>query len=156
MGGSMSRNKGQRGEREVIKLLQPLVDKVYGEMHKNPPELERNLMQTAKGGFDIAGLNWMALEVKYQEAEHIEQWWTQCKEQAMGKNRLTGEIQMVREPILFYRKNKVAWAVRMYGRLDTGVGGVRIKAPVIISVESFLLWFEHRLRSEFDTGVSAA
>lgn len=82
MSGNMSRNKGQRGEREVVKLLQPIVDKVYGSLGLTPPVLERNLMQSHKGGFDIAGLHWMALEVKYQETLNVGMWWNQTLAQA--------------------------------------------------------------------------
>ena len=148
MGGLMSRNKGQRGEREVIKLLQPILDDVYGRQGLDVPQLERNLMQSAKGGFDISGLEWMALEVKYQEADHLEQWWEQCKRQAMGRVGGVQEGQMVKEPILFFRKNKVRWQVRMYGSLDVGSNGARVRMPVIVSDEHFLIWFKHKILNE--------
>lgn len=82
MGGAMSRNKGQRGEREVIKLLQPTVTRCYMEKGLDVPSLERNLMQSRAGGFDIVGLEWMALEVKRQEVLNVNLWWKQTCAQA--------------------------------------------------------------------------
>ena len=99
MSGLYSRNRGKRGEREVIKLIQPVVNEVYQSLGKEPPELERNLMQSHKGGCDLAGLDWLSLEVKYQEAENMTSWWEQTKRQA-GKER---------EAVLFYRKNHAKW-----------------------------------------------
>ena len=74
MAGLMSRNKGKRGEREVVKLLQPVVNEVYESLGLEPPLLERNLMQSHKGGCDLAGLDWLALEVKYQEQQQMTSW----------------------------------------------------------------------------------
>ena len=79
MSGGFSREKGKRAEREVVKLLQPVVTKVYQEAGKEIPLLERNLMQSHKGGHDIVGLEWMALEVKHHETLQISQWWEQKK-----------------------------------------------------------------------------
>ena len=108
MAGNRSRNKGQRGEREVIKLIQPIVDRVCEEVGCIPIPLERNLIQAHKGGADLHGLDWLALEVKYQETENLTAWWRQCVEQA--KEHQT--------PILFYRRNFVReWRVKMYGHL---------------------------------------
>jgi hypothetical protein len=150
MGGLMSRNKGQRGEREVIRLLQPTLNSVFAEFSLEAPSLERNLMQTAKGGFDIIGLEWMALEVKYQEVEHLEQWWEQTKAQA-AKLGTDGKWRLVKEPILIYRKNNVKWNVRLFGILMAGE--ILVKAPVIVSAEVFLVWFENRVRTEIRKGI---
>ena len=63
MSKSFARDKGQRAERAAVALLQPIVDKVYA-LAEVPeadwPKLIRNLQQTQSGGFDIAGLEWLA------------------------------------------------------------------------------------------------
>ena len=60
--GKASRQKGQRGEREVCQIL---AEHLGGEF-------KRNLMQTQEGGFDILGLDEYAIEVKFQEKLQIE------------------------------------------------------------------------------------
>jgi hypothetical protein len=132
----MSRNKGKRGEREVVKLLQPVVDEVYAEFEMEPPLIERNLMQSNRGGYDLVGLQWVGLEVKLQEQENLSGWWKQCKDQC-SENQ---------EPVLFYRRNRVAWKVQMFGFLVAGEQ--RVRAPVVISVEAFLAYLRIRLRKE--------
>ncbi len=136
MSGLMSRNKGKRGEREVVKALQPVVDKVYTKLGLEIPILERNLMQSHRGGYDIVGLEWLALEVKYQEQLNLSGWWEQCKKQ-------TKEGQ---EPVLIYRKNNARWRVMMYGRLHAGTSHIR--CPVNVELDPFLVYFEHRLMHE--------
>src|SRR5438045_4158293 len=77
MGGLMSRNKGKRAERQVIDLLQPIVDHCYKEAGLKPLLLQRNTVQSDQGGFDIIGLEWLALEVKHQEILNVDAWWQQ-------------------------------------------------------------------------------
>lgn len=136
MSGLMSRNKGKRGEREIVKLLQPVVNEVYEEFGLEPPLIERNLMQSNRGGYDLVGVDWVGLEVKLQEQENVSSWWKQCKEQCNEKQ----------EPVLFYRRNRVAWKVQMFGYLVAGEQ--RVRAPVVISVEAFLAYFRIRLKLE--------
>lgn len=136
MAGLMSRNKGKRAEREVIKLLQPVVNEVYRSLGLEPPVLERNLMQAHKGGCDLVGLDWLALEVKHQEQQQVASWWEQCKRQA----------EPGREPVLFYRKNNVKWKVRMFGHLIAG--SQRVRCPVDITPEAFLAYLRIRLLKE--------
>lgn len=131
-----ARDKGKRAEREVVKLLQPVVNEVYSLVGGEPPQLERNLMQSHKGGCDLAGLDWIAVEVKHHaELTQLPQWWTQTKEQAKG-----------REPILFYRRTGGKWRVRMFGYLQAG--SQRVRCPVDISVEGFLAYMRIRLMFE--------
>ena len=146
MSGAMSRNKGQRAEREVVKLLQPVVIAAWNEVGRDgpAPSLERNLMQAHKGGHDLLGLDWLALEVKHQEQFTIASWWQQTKEQAAKATQL---LNIEVEPVLFYRKNNVQWRVIMYGYLDVQGGG-RVRCPVSIAVEAFLVWFKLRLEKE--------
>lgn len=86
-----SRQKGQRGEREICHLLS---EKLGGEY-------KRNLSQTQDGGYDVLGLEGFAVEVKFQEKLQIEKWWGQTVEQA-GKEKV---------PVLFFRKSRTPWRV---------------------------------------------
>ena len=138
MSGRFSRDKGQRAEREIIRLLQPLVDIAYSTAGHTPPQLARNLAQSRFGGFDVVGLNWLALEIKFQESLHIATWWEQTKRQA----------DLGREPILIYRRKHARWRVVMFGLLPFGASSVR--APVDIAIEVFLVYFERRLRTEVE------
>ncbi len=144
MGGKMSRNKGQRGEREVISILQPIVEKVYKSMGLEPVKLERNLVQTRNGGFDIVGLDWIALEIKFQEVYNLKSWWKQTLEQANGEQI----------GVLIYRKSRVPWRVRVEGFL--ALGDKRVKMPVDISLNSFLVYFENKLILELKTAINGA
>lgn len=146
MGSVMSRNKGQRAEREVVKLLQPVVIEVWNELGKEgvAPSLERNLMQAHKGGHDLLGLDWLAIEVKHQEQFALASWWQQTKDQADK----AGQHSIVEvEPVLFYRRNNVSWRVVMFGYLGVD-GSKRVRCPVNVTPEAFLLWFRLRLLVE--------
>lgn len=140
MSGKMSQNKGKRGEREIINLLQPIVDKIYALYPSlgAAPFLQRNTLQSDRGGFDIVGLDWFAPEVKFQEALSVNSWWKQTAAQAVGKQ----------EPVLFYRQSRKAWRVvmRMYAQTDEV--GERFFARAEISIDHFLLYFEYRLHAE--------
>lgn len=167
MGGKFSRDKGQRAERNVIAILQPVVTRVYEALGLAVPELKRNLMQTNGGGFDIAGLDWIAIEVKHHEQLHVADWW----EQTVKQSKSGGNIERV--PVLFYKSNGLKWHVMMEGLVEIekdvwptrtemlvdgvkvmqpwsgdGRKGKKVRCPVTISQESFLLFFEHRLRLE--------
>lgn len=137
MSGNMSRNKGKRGEREIITLLQPLIDQVCAACNVDAPMLKRNTLQSDGGGFDIVGLNWIALEVKYHETFQVEKWWEQCVRQA-------GPEQM---PVLVYRRNGMrTWHVRMFGFVGEPSCGHTV--PVVVTWEDFLKWFRTRLTEE--------
>jgi hypothetical protein len=139
MGGASSQRKGKSGERQVIDLLQPVVTNVYtafGYAADEIPRLQRNTLATDGGGCDVAGLNWMALEVKFHKELAINTWWAQAVRQA-GRTRT---------PILFYRVNKARWSVRMLGMLGMPSAGVTV--PVTVDVESFLAWFRIKLTQE--------
>lgn len=132
-----ARSKGQRGEREVIDLLQPHVDEVSQYNQVEPPLLQRNTLQSDQGGFDIVGLPGFALEVKRVETDQpgqVAKWWEQSVRQA-GKDL---------EPVLFYRQNSRPWKVRVFSRLDLG-DGRRYKIPSDIKVEHFIFWMKARL-----------
>ena len=134
--GGFARDKGQRAERAAVKLLQPIINHVFQTVGKEPPQLERNLMQSHKGGHDIIGLDWLALEIKHQETLHINAWWEQTKQQA-GK---------LKEPILMYKQNNVKWRVMLYGYIPSKAE--YLQCPVDICLEDFLVYFERRVRDE--------
>lgn len=67
------------------------------------PDLKRNLMQSREGGYDLVGIDWLALEVKRQEGLNISGWWRQAVRQA-------GEGQT---PFLMYKQNFKPWGFRV-------------------------------------------
>lgn len=142
MAGKRSLNKGKNGEREVVKLLQPIVDRVYAEFEvEQPVYLQRNTLQSDRGGFDIVGLPWLAIEVKFQEQLNVNTWWKQTERQA-------GEGQL---PILIYRQSRKPWKVMTLVHMPLD----NLSAPHVcraeMSVEDFLVFFERKLRSELYT-----
>lgn len=142
-----ARDKGQRAERDIVRALQPVViDEWQKAGREGPaPSLERNLMQSHKGGHDITGLDWLAIEVKHQERFSISNWWAQTKRQAAELELKTGKKV---EPVLCYRRNHALWKIRLFGYVDTKNSG-RVRCPVEIEFPTFLLWFSVRLREEF-------
>lgn len=139
--GMKSRNKGKTGEREVIVILQPVVTEVYEAHGLEPPKLQRNTLQSDGGGSDIAGLAWLALEVKYQETIQLRTWWMQTLAQC-------GQHQT---PVLFFRRNKVEWKVRLFATLAAGPHAHAV--PVVVELADFLRWFRERLSYELSKGV---
>lgn len=138
MGGASSMNKGKRGEREINTILNPVVNRVYSDRGLEPPILQRNTMQSHMGGYDIVGLDWLAIEVKFQETLHLPQWWKQTIEQAAD-----GQT-----PVLFYRQSRKKWRVRMRG--DLPARRRRIKTVVDISIDDFIIYFEVMLQEVLD------
>lgn len=138
MSGTKSRDKGKRGEREVIELLQPVVNEVRESFGLAPMLLKRNTLQADRGGSDIAGLHWLAIECKYQEQTNTTAWWKQTLEQA----------QADQEPVLFYRRNNIAWRVKMHGLLGRVSCGQQV--PVTVDVLDFIKWFRMRLIQQLE------
>lgn len=145
MGGKSSLDKGKRGEREVVAMLQPIVDKVYAEFEGmvdartghviRGVRLQRNTLQSDAGGFDIVGLEWLALEVKYQETLNVEAWWRQTCGQAKE-----GQL-----PVLLYRKSRVEWKAMTMSRVNAGTKIVRLRtesrgADWLVVFEALLRW----------------
>ena len=93
-----SREKGKRGEREVARIIQDVVNEVFGE---NAPRIQRNTLRSDKGGFDLVGLEDFAIEVKRHEKLNVKAWWKQTLRQA-GKDKI---------PVLFYRQNNTPWSI---------------------------------------------
>jgi hypothetical protein len=123
-----ARQKGQEGEREVIKLL--------SECCGEDITLKRNLMQSMEGGYDIVGLDWLALEVKRQETLDIENWWKQTLRQA-GDTRI---------PVLLYRQNRKQWYVVMWGQIG------QMRCRVTVNMLTFKLWLMEEVNNRSRTG----
>jgi hypothetical protein len=136
--GRFASQKGKRGEREVVKLLQPVVDKVFSARGLEPPTLFRNKNQSFQGGYDIDGIDWLALEVKRQETLNINAWWKQSVRQA-SKEQV---------PVLIYKQNHKPWKVQMFGYLQCEQ--LRVKTKVEISCDAFLVYFETKMAEILD------
>jgi hypothetical protein len=139
MGGKMSRNKGARGEREVYKILQPVVDECFLKCGKVPPLMERNGNQSRRGGYDIVGLDWMAIEVKYQEKLNLRQWWQQTIDQCAGDQK----------PVLFFRRNRIPWRVKTTLSLCNHFSKpCDLILPVVMDIDDFIRYFARRVMDE--------
>lgn len=125
------------------------------------PRLKRNLTQTQQAiggsGSDIDGLDWLAVEVKRQENDSsFNGWWIQCRNAAVKKDDqgnqivVNGAAVFEREPVLFSRKNRCPWDIRMLGYLavDGDTGNGMLRCPVDINLQSFLIFFRMRLECE--------
>lgn len=99
MSGKFSKNKGANAEREAAALIVSWLEPVYSGAGLEPPTLSRNLEQVRSGGYDLVGLDWLALEVKRHENLQIESWWKQTVAQA-GPGQL---------PVLMFRQNRSPW-----------------------------------------------
>lgn len=110
MAGRSSKSKGKRGEYEGRDLIQKWATDVYAELGLVPPVLQRNVEQVRGGGFDIVGIDWLALEIKRQETAHLNAWWAQTLRQA-GPGML---------PVLMWRQNRSPWAFRVRMRCLCG------------------------------------
>ncbi len=100
--GVGARGKGASGEREVKIILRSILAPVYLHHNEPLPEFERNLEQSRGGGYDLKGLEWLAIEVKRQERSNLTAWWEQTCRQ-------TGDHQI---PFLIHRANHQPWRVR--------------------------------------------
>ena len=148
MGKINSRSKGARAERQIVKIFQEVIDSVYDQhSHIQNPVIERNLQQFISGGFDLTGLDWLAVEIKHCETFQLKKWWEQCTEQAQRKENSP-------IPVLIYKKNRVPWRVRMMGanvhRYEHEKGRLSWRPCLMdISIDDFKLWLKdeinHRL-----------
>ena len=139
MAGNKSRNKGQTGEREIIRLLSPIIKEVYEKYSTGQiPMLERNQNQSNLGGYDIVGIDWLALEIKRQETLQLNAWWQQTLKQA----------KPYQTPVLIYRQNNKPWAVMLELEIDIGY---RVLAQ--ISFADFTKWFKLKLTARLISAV---
>ena len=85
----MQRRKGASGERELFGILRDELGLI----------VERNLQQSRNGGADSLSLPGLAIEVKRQESDWRESWWTQAVAQA-GSTHV---------PVVAYRRSRQPW-----------------------------------------------
>ena len=160
--GSLSIQKGKRAERTVAGILNPVIIERCVAVGIEPFKLLRNLKQTQSGGFDLDGLDWLAIEVKHHKTPAIKSWWDQTCEQAQRANEenrdlildadgnyiaAPGTHAMVREPVLIYKIHGGKWQVMLFVRCEIEPGR-RLKIAGTISMDDFLIWFEKRLDVE--------
>lgn len=137
------RQKGQRGEREVVHLLQEIVNKVHrdrGTMSE-APTIQRNALQAHLGGEDLTGLEGFSVEVKFQECEFNPAWWRQCLSQAEASGGV---------PILFWRASKQKWKVRMRVYVNTPGDRDQIEMDCDVTVDDFVEWFGNAYAEQVD------
>jgi hypothetical protein len=133
-----ARNKGANGEREVVKLLNGIIERVLssqewdiGIIETARKCIQRNQNQSAVGGSDLNGVFGLAFEVKRCEQLHIEAWWKQTVDQAIRNNEM---------PVLIYRQSHQPWRVIMNG--SAILPGKRTTAVRMeIEEKDFVVWF---------------
>lgn len=132
-------SKGKSGEREAAIILTGIIAPVYRHLDVPLPELKRNLTQARSGGYDLVGLEWLALEVKRRESNEIGTWWSQAIAQA-GENQ---------EPVLMWRQSRKPWRFRVLARVEIGNGSINgfftQKLPLDMEMEAFALWLQRQV-----------
>jgi hypothetical protein len=147
MAGSSSKSKGKRGEYEGRDLVQGWLTPVYAELGLVPPVLQRNVEQVRGGGFDIVGLDWLALEIKRQEKAQLPAWWSQTLRQTRP-----GQV-----PVLMWRQNRSPWAFRIRVRCLCGDPDLRMGVQEItadLSLPEAHLWFRQEIFWRAQIGVA--
>lgn len=134
--------KGKQGEREAIKFLQPIVSSIYEQLNLEAPTLERNLVQTRCGGYDIIGLDWMALEIKRHETLNISSYW----------NQVTAAAKEGQEPVVMFRQNRKQWRFVVRGWMHTGGDG-HFPCRCEITKDDFVKWITARIVYHLDKEV---
>lgn len=133
------RTKGQGGEREICDMLNNIYYQVLNGAGLSTPAVldapfQRNQLQTAVGGSDIANPFGLEIEVKRQEQLSINTWWKQC----VASAQRTGG-----QPVLIYRQNRKAWRVVIFSNLEIhGEHYITVRAE--IEIDAFKDWmFEY-------------
>lgn len=131
--GKFARGKGARGEREVIKELQAIINLVSAKVGVLPVQIQRNSMQSDKGGQDLHGLQGhYSFEVKFCEKDNVPQWFAQCLRQTRK-----GEVS-----VLLYRAVRTPWKVKMRAYLSSPKGDSSTECDVDITFDDFKRWFQ--------------
>lgn len=133
-----SRAKGAKGEREIVLLLNGIIQRVLDsqEWPEGVAEvalkcIQRNLQQSIEGGSDLNGVFGLAIEIKRQENVQVDKWWMQCTSQAARTNEW---------PVLLYRKNNNPWRCLTQGHAPLP-GGRMSSMRVQFDEEPFKIWF---------------
>lgn len=147
------RTKGQEGEREIVRALDGIIQKVAKEhgYELNGSSVQRNQNQSAVGGCDLSNTFGLAIEVKRQEVLSINTWWDQTVAQA----KRNGEV-----PVLLYRQNRKSWKCVINGEVPLAQLSAisqpsTVPARVEISWESFLTWFQIWVHQKMQYGEQA-
>lgn len=128
------RAKGQRGEYEAIRLFSAWAEPVTGHLGRPSLEMERNLVQTRGGGYDVTGVHWLALEVKRQENLAVPSWWRQAVRQATGSQI----------PVLMWRQSRRPWQFRIRVEVLHRPSSVSV-LDVDLAEEQAKEWFQREL-----------
>lgn len=147
------RQKGAEGEREIIRMLTPIVKEVMTALEFPAEKIEaaeksiqRNQNQSAVGGCDLSNVFGMAIEVKRQEQLAIGTWWQQCVAAAKRNDEI---------PVLMFRQNRKPWRIRTYGFLHTPGregGWSSVQAVVEFNEETFKMWFREWVHAKLLNG----
>lgn len=135
-----SRSKGKRGEREILNIIQAAINEAYEASGYQPPQLQRNTLQSDRGGYDIVGLPWLALEVKRVETPPADAWWEQARSQAKP-----GQV-----PVLVYRRSNTRWRARLVGLLMV-TDQRALQALADVTLETLLRWIQLRCCADIET-----
>lgn len=139
MMGINIRQKGQEGEREIQRALEPIVRKLLlegGYPVSDKAIIQRNQNQSSVGGSDLSNTFGLAIEVKRQEALSINTWWKQCVTSAEPNKEV---------PVLLYRQNGKKWKCVMLVWL-TLPNNQAMQFKAELSYEDFLIFFENWVR----------
>lgn len=139
------RQKGQEGEREIQRALEPIVRKLMlegGYPLSDKPIVQRNQNQSAVGGSDLSNTFGLCIEVKRQEQLAINTWWKQCEAAAKDNDE---------HPVLVYRQNGKKWRCVTLVWLHLP-GGMQQQARAEMDWDSFLGWFEQWVRLKLVQG----
>lgn len=147
--------KGANGEREIIDVLVPIVQKCMRaqgfteeQIFKARTCIQRNQNQSAVGGNDLSHTFGLSFEVKRQEAVSVNTWWAQCAKAAAPNNELA---------VLVFRQNQASWRVVTAGALflpaADGSSYGYYNARVEIDWPTFQLWFENWVTRKLLSGV---
>lgn len=140
------RTKGAEGEREIQKLLEPIVRKVMeagGYPVPDKPIIQRNQNQSAVGGSDLSNTFGLCIEVKRQEQLAIGTWWAQCVAAASTNEEW---------PVLLYRQNGKKWSCVTNVWLQLPNTGKAARAE--FDMDTFLAWFEEWVTHQLRLGYS--
>lgn len=144
-----ARSKGARGEREVVTLMNRIIDNVLASQAWDDVVIktakaciQRNQAQSAVGGHDLNGVFGLSVEIKRVEVLAVDKWWEQCRAQSMRN----GE-----HPVLLYRKNNNPWRCVTLGHAPLP-GGRLSNMRVQFEEADFTVWFYQWVYYKMITG----
>jgi hypothetical protein len=130
MTGAFARDKGQRGEREIVARFVAVMERVQKEGGFDASfseEVKRNTLQSDRGGYDVANVPMLAIEVKRAETLQLNGWWNQTVNQAK-RNEM---------PVLFYRQNRRPWHCMTYTAINDNQGNFLKYVVATFSADDF-------------------